>query len=205
MSAVSFTLNANVRTDEGKGASRRLRRLEAKVPAVIYGGTKDAQSISIELRELVKALENEAFYSHVLTINVDGKAEKAVIKDLQRHPIKGSPMHADFLRVDATHKLTMRVPLHFINQDTCVGVKVEGGAISIMMAELEISCLPANLPEFLTVDLKNVSIGTTLHISNIALPKGVEIPSLALGHDHDQPIASVHKSTADVEEVKPAE
>ncbi len=192
MSAVSFTLNASSRTLEGKGASRRLRRLEAKLPAVIYGGNQPAQSISLELRELVKALENEAFYSHVLTITVDGKAETAVIKDLHRHPSKGTPMHADFLRVDATHKLTMRVPLHFINQDTCVGVKTEGGAISIMANDVEVSCLPANLPEFITVDMKAISIGTTLHISDITLPAGVEVPALSLGHDHDQPIANVH-------------
>jgi len=203
MSAVNFTLNANVRTDEGKGASRRLRRLEAKLPAVIYGGSNPAQSITLELRELVKALENEAFYSHVLTINVDGKPEQAVIKALQRHPSKGTPMHADFLRIDATHKLTMHVPLHYINQDTCVGVKTEGGELAIMAADLEVSCLPADLPEFIEVDLKDVHIGTTLHISDIKLPKGVEVPALALGHDHDQPIANVHKSR--VEEEKPAE
>lgn len=202
MSTVSFTLNAKVRIDEGKGASRRLRRLEAKLPAVIYGGSNPAQSITLELRELVKALENEAFYSHVLTINVDGKLEKAVIKALQRHPAKGTPMHADFLRVDAAHKLTMHVPLHFINQDSCVGVKTEGGELSIMAADLEIACLPSDLPEFIEVDLKDVHIGTTLHITDITLPKGVEVPALALGHDHDQPIANVHKSR--VEEEKPA-
>ncbi|MDI1300618.1 MAG: 50S ribosomal protein L25/general stress protein Ctc [bacterium] len=203
MSTVSFTLNAKIRTDEGKGASRRLRRLEAKLPAVIYGGSTPAQSITLELKELVKALENEAFYSHVLTINVDGTPEKAVIKSLQRHPAKGTPMHADFLRVDATHKLTMHVPLHFLNQDTCVGVKTEGGELSIMAADLEVACLPADLPEFIEVDLLNVHIGTTLHITDIKLPKGVEVPALALGHDHDQPIANVHKSR--VEEAKPAE
>lgn len=197
MSAVSFTLNAQARTDEGKGASRRLRRLEAKLPAVIYGAGQPAQSITLELKELVKALENEAFYSHVLTINIDGKPQQAVIKDLQRHPAKNTPMHADFLRIDATHKLTMKVPLHFLNQDTCVGVKTEGGAISIMASDVEIACLPGNLPEFIAIDLKDVHVGTTLHLSDLTLPAGVEIPSLALGHDYDQPIANVHKSTAD--------
>jgi len=197
MSAVSFTLDAQARTDEGKGASRRLRRLEAKLPAVIYGAGKPAQSITLELKELTKALENEAFYSHVLTINIDGQPQQAVIKDLQRHPAKNTPMHADFLRIDATHKLTMKVPLHFLNQDTCVGVKTEGGAISIMASDVEIACLPGNLPEFIAVDLKDVHVGTTLHLSDLTLPAGVEIPSLALGHDHDQPIANVHKNTAD--------
>jgi len=200
--SASFTLNAISRADEGKGASRRLRRLENKVPAVIYGGANPAQSISLELRELVKALESEAFYSHVLTVNIDGQPQQAVIKALQRHPAKGTPMHADFLRIDATHKLTIRVPVHYLNQDTCVGVKLEGGELAIQATELEIACLPADLPEYLEVDLKDVHIGTTLHISDIKLPKGVEVPALALGHDHDQPIANVHKSR--VEDDKPA-
>lgn len=200
--SVSFTLNAIARSDEGKGASRRLRRLENKVPAVIYGGANPAQSISLELRELVKALESEAFYSHVLTVNIDGKPQQAVLKALQRHPAKGIPLHADFLRIDASHKLTMKVPVHFLNQDNCVGVKQEGGEIAIMSAEVEIACLPANLPEFLSVDLKDVHVGTTLHLSDITLPAGVEIPVLALGHDHDQPIANVHKSRVEAEEPK---
>lgn len=192
MSAANFTLNAKSRADEGKGASRRLRRLEAGVPAVIYGGSGPAQSISLELREMVKALENEAFYSHVLTINIDGQAQQAVLKALQRHPVKNVPMHADFLRVDATHKLTMKVPLHFTNQDNCVGVKRDGGAITHFTSEVEISCLPSNLPEFIEVDMKDVAVGTTLHLSDLKLPQGVEIPVLALGHDHDQPVANVH-------------
>jgi large subunit ribosomal protein L25 len=203
--SASFTLNAQVRTDEGKGASRRLRRLEARVPAVIYGGSGAAQSISLELREIIKALESEAFYSHVLTLNLDGKPQQAVLKDLQRHPVKGVPMHADFLRVDSTHKLTMRIPLHYTNQEACVGVKTEGGAISIMATDVEISCLPAKLPEFLEVDMLGVHLGTTLHLSSIKLPEGVEIPVLALGHDHDQPIANVHtpKTGGDAEAEAP--
>jgi len=197
MSAANFTLNAQDRTNEGKGASRRLRRLEAKVPAVIYGGTAPAQSISLELRELVKALENEAFFSHILTINVDGKPQQAVIKALQRHPVKNVPLHADFLRVDANQKLVRKVPLHFLNQDTCIGVKVGGGEITHYTSEVEISCLPADLPEFIEVDMIAVDVGKTLHLSDLVLPKGVEIPSLALGHDHDQPVANVHASKAE--------
>lgn len=204
MSAVNFTLNAQARTTEGKGASRRLRRLELKVPAVIYGGGTAAESISLELREITKALENEAFYSHVLTLNIDGKEQQAVLKALQRHPVKNVPMHADFLRVDATHKLTMKVPLHFLNQDTCVGVKIEGGEITHYSNDVEVSCLPANLPEFIAVDMAAVHLGTTLHLSDLVLPAGVEIPSLALGHDHDQPIANVHAPKVEAAEVKPA-
>ena len=200
MSAANFTLNAKSRTDEGKGASRRLRRLEAGVPAVIYGGTEAAQSISLELREVVKALENEAFYSHVLTLIVDGKPQQAVLKALQRHPVKSLPMHADFLRVDAAQKLTMKVPLHFINQDVCVGVKRDGGVITHFTSEVEISCLPNHLPEFIEVDMKDIAVGTTLHLSNLKLPQGVEIPVLALGHDHDQPVANVHSVKAAADE-----
>lgn len=195
--SVSFTLNAQDRTDAGKGASRRLRRLESRLPAVIYGGSAGAQSISLELRELNKALESEAFYSHVLTISIDGQPQQAVLKALQRHPAKGTPLHADFLRVDASQKLTMKVPVHYLHQDTCVGVKLEGGELAIQAAEVEIACLPSNLPEFLTVDLADIHIGTTLHLSDIKLPAGVEIPSLALGHDYDQPIANVHKARAE--------
>ncbi|MFZ5560559.1 MAG: 50S ribosomal protein L25/general stress protein Ctc [Pseudomonadota bacterium] len=200
--SASFTLNANGRADAGKGASRRLRRLEGRLPAVIYGGSQEAQSISLELRELNKALESEAFYSHILTINIDGKPQQAVLKALQRHPAKNTPMHADFLRVDATHKLTMKVPVHYLNQDTCVGVKLEGGELAVMAAEVEIACLPADLPEYLAVDVQDLHIGTTLHLSDIKLPQGVEIPALTLGHDHDQPIVNVHKSRVEAEEPK---
>lgn len=192
--STNFTLNANARTDEGKGASRRLRRLENKIPAVLYGGGQEPQSISVLLKELVKAIENEAFYSSILTLNIDGQPQQAVIKAMQRHPSKNVPLHADFLRVDASHKITMKVPLHYANQETCVGVKTEGGAISIIATEVEIACLPANLPEYLTVDLAAIHVGTTLHLSDIKLPEGVEIPALAQGHDYDQPIANVHKA-----------
>lgn len=195
--SVSFTLNAASRTNEGKGASRRLRRLENKVPAVIYGAGKEPQSISLELRELVKAIENEAFFSHILTITVDGQAQQAVIKAMQRHPSKGIPLHVDFQRIDSTHKLRRKVPLHFLNQDNCVGVKQGGGEIAIVATEVEVICLPANLPEFLQVDLKDVAVGTTLHLTDIALPAGVEIAVLTLGASHNQPIANVHKSKAD--------
>jgi len=191
--SATFALNASVRKDEGKGASRRLRHAQ-QLPAVIYGGGQAAQSITIALKDVVKALENEAFYSHILTLTIDGQPQQAVLKALQRHPAKNTPLHADFLRVDAAHKLTMRIPLHYINQDSCVGVKSEGGAISIIATEAEIACLPQNLPEYLTVDFAEVHVGTTLHLSDIKLPEGVEIPALAQGHDYDQPIANVHKA-----------
>ena len=137
----------------GKGASRRLRRLDKEVPAIIYGGKSAPQSISLSQNEFDKALANEAFYSHIITLDVDGKSEDVILKDLQRHPAKPVILHADFLRVSKTQKLQTKVPLHFINEDNCVGVKLGGGLLSHNMTELDISCLPANLPEYLEVDV----------------------------------------------------
>ena len=148
-----FLLNAEIRSDAGKGASRRLRRLQDRVPGILYGGEAEPQMISVELRELKKALENEAFYSHILTLKVDGKDVQAVLRDLQRHPAKGVPTHADFLRVDKTHKITMNVPLHFINEAGSIGVKKQGGEIQHNISEVEVSCLPQDLPEFIEVDM----------------------------------------------------
>ena len=191
--SATFSLTAASRTDEGKGASRRLRHAQ-QVPAIIYGAGQDPQSVSIPFKELVKALESEAFYSHVLTLTVDGQAQQAVLKALQRHPAKNFPMHADSLRVDAAREITMRIPIHYINQESCVGVKTEGGVVSIISTDVEISCLPKDLPEYLTVDFAAIHVGTTLHLSDLILPAGVEIPQLALGHSYDQPIANVHKA-----------
>jgi large subunit ribosomal protein L25 len=187
----NFSLNAQARDLQGKGASRRLRHTKL-VPAVIYGGSAAAQSIAVQFKDIVKCLENEAFYSHILTLNVDGNAEQVVLKALQRHPSKGFPMHADFYRVEAGHAITMRVPLHFTNQETSVGVKQQGGAVSIIATDIEISTLPSNLPEFIEVDLSAVEVGTTIHLSDIKLPEGVTIPALAHGADHDQAVANIH-------------
>ncbi len=194
-----LTLEARLRNEEGKGASRRLRRLESRVPAIIYGGKTAPKSISLALKDLVKAIENEAVFSQVITLDIEGSKEPALIKALQRHPAKGFPMHVDFQRIDTSALLTIRVPLHFINQEQCVGVKTNGGQITHYTTDVEISCLPANLPEFIEVDMANIDVGVTLHLSDLKLPEGVEIPVLALGHDHDQPIANVHKSTTDAE------
>ena len=187
-----FLLNAEIRSDAGKGASRRLRRLQDRVPGILYGGEAEPQMISVELRELKKALENEAFYSHILTLKVDGKDVQAVLRDLQRHPAKGVPTHADFLRVDKTHKITMNVPLHFINEAGSIGVKKQGGEIHHNISEVEVSCLPQDLPEFIEVDMAEVEMNAIVHLSDLKLPKGVELTQLALGDDHDQPVAAIH-------------
>lgn len=188
-----FLLNAETRSDTGKGASRRLRRLQERLPGIVYGGNAEPLMISIELRELKKALESEAFYSHVLTLKIDGKEQQAVLRDLQRHPSKGTPTHADFLRVDKTHAITMSVPLHFINEEISVGVKKQGGEIQHNLSEVEVSCLPQNLPEFIEVDMAEVELNQVVHMSDLKLPKGVEIPVLAQGADHDQPVAAIHQ------------
>lgn len=191
-----FELTIESRTDQGKSASRRLRRLENKTPAILYGGDKEPMVISVITKDLNKCLENEAFYSHILTLNLDGQQHQAVIKDLQRHPSKGFPLHADFLRIDAEHKIHMNVPLHFLNEETCVGVKMEGGIIAHQLNEVEISCLPKDLPEYLEVDMLNVKLGETLHLSDLTIPAGVEVIALTHGADHDLPVCNVHVAKA---------
>ncbi|MDX1490230.1 MAG: 50S ribosomal protein L25/general stress protein Ctc [Pseudohongiellaceae bacterium] len=186
-----FELNAEVRTDLGKGASRRLRRLAELVPGVIYGADKEPVSISISHKDLQRALLNEAFYSHIITLNVGKKKEKVVLKDLQRHPAKPRIMHADFQRVSAKQAIQVAVPLHFINEEKCKGVKLGGGSIIKTLNELNISCLPKDLPEFIEVDVLELGLGEAIHISDIKLPSGVSSVDLAHGHDSDNAVVSV--------------
>ncbi len=193
MSAEDFKIDAKLRKDAGKGASRRLRREASEVPAIVYGGRKKPQMISLEYKELIKHLEHEAFYSHIIELNVEGKTENVILKDLQRHPSKAVIYHADFMRISKTQKLRAKVPLHFINEASSKGVKLQGGQVSHGMAELEVSCLPANLPEYIEVDLADVEIGQTVHISDITLPKGVESVALSHGSDHDSAVAAINK------------
>lgn len=188
--SISFTVEAELRTDLGKGSSRRLRHTE-KFPAVVYGAGKDPVSLTIDHKKFMHSLENEAFYSHILTLTVDGKDEQVVLKDLQRHPAKVAVMHADFLRVSAKEKLHMQIPLHFINEEKCPGAK-EGGLVTHSITEVEIACLPKDLPEFLTVDVSSLELDQSLHMSDITVPAGVEIVELSHGEGHDQPIAACH-------------
>ena len=196
--SVTFELDAEVRTDAGKGASRRLRHAN-KIPAVMYGGGDDPVSLTMDHNKIAHALENEAFYSHILTINIDGKGVNAVLRDLQRHPAKPVILHADFQRVNMKEKLHMNVPLHFINEDIAPGVKEEGGIIQHNVSEVEVSCLPADLPEFLEVDVAELGMGNSLHLSDIKVADGVELVQLAHGESHDLPIVSIHKPRAAVE------
>ena len=186
-----FEVNAEVRTDLGKGASRRLRRFDGLVPAIIYGGDKDPQPLSLVRKDLEKALENEAFYSHVLTVNVGNVKEKAILKDLQRHPAKHRVTHVDFMRINDNVALRVHVPIHFTNETTCHGVKVQGGMIQHQATDIEVQCLPANIPAFIEVDMLKIETGQIVHLSDVTLPAGVTSVALALGEDHDLAIASV--------------
>jgi large subunit ribosomal protein L25 len=189
-----FVLNAEVRDDSGKGASRRLRREQGLVPAIIYGGKKEPAQISVPHKDLVKQLENEAFYSHIVTLNIGSDAEQVILKDLQRHPAKPVILHADFLRVSADQKLHTRVPLHFINEASSKGVKLQGGIVTHNITELDITCYPKDLPEFIEVDVAELEIGHSLHISELKLPEGVESVDLAHGNEHDLAVVTISKT-----------
>jgi len=191
MSKNSFVVNAELRTDQGKGASRRLRRLEDKVPAILYG-TSEPVALSLKANEVRKSLENEAFYASILTVEFDGKKENAILKDLQRHPSSGAVMHADFMRVSMDKVIHVNIPLHFTNETSCVGVRLGGGKISHQMLEVEIICLPGDLPEFIEVDMTDVAIDAIIHLSDLKLSEGVKVAALLQGEDHDLPVCSIH-------------
>ncbi|MFT4651737.1 MAG: large subunit ribosomal protein L25 [Porticoccaceae bacterium] len=194
--STDFTLHAKGREDTGKGASRRLRRLAGEIPAIVYGGKKDPVMLTLLHKDVAKALENEAFYSHIVSLDVDGSSEDVILKDVQRHPAKKLILHLDFLRVSKTTKLHTKVPLHFINEDVSVGVKTGGGIVAHTMTELDIMCLPKDLPEYIEVDMSDVELGQIVHISNIKLPKGVESVALSHGSDHDLSVATINKPKA---------
>ena len=202
--STNFTINAKSREDTGKGASRRLRRLTGEVPAIIYGGKKDAEKISILHKDIKKTLENDAVYSSIISLSIDGKAEDTIIKDIQRHPAKQIILHMDFFRVSKTTKLQTRVPLNFINEDICVGVKLGGGLIAHTMTDIEVSCLPKDLPESIDVDMAEIDVGQIVHLSDLTLPDGVESVSLSQGTEYDLTVATVNKQKA-VEIDEPSE
>lgn len=194
----SFEINAEVRSDAGKGASRRLRH-EGKLPAIVYGGGKDPVSLTLDQIEMGLHLQHEAFYSHILTLKIGGKKQKAIMRDIQRHPAKDMIMHIDFLRVSEKETIQMNVPLHFINEDTAKGVKQQGGVVSHLMSDLEISCKAKDLPEYIEVDLADLEAGHAIHMSEITLPAGATLVGLAHG---DQAVVNIHmpRGAAEVEE-----
>ena len=195
-----FTLSAEVRSDYGKGASRRLRKTN-KFPGIIYGGGGNPTPITLDHNEIINNLQNEAFFSHILTVKVDGSDEKAIIKDIQRHPYKQRILHMDFMRVRMDEAISVRVPLHYLNEESCPGVKTEGGAINKIENDVGISCLPGDLPEYIEVDLIDLKLGESLHLSDVNFPDGVTSTDYVEGdEDHDRAIVSVFLPRAAVEE-----
>ncbi|MCW8090678.1 50S ribosomal protein L25/general stress protein Ctc [Alteromonas sp. ASW11-130] len=191
MSEAIFNLDAQVRTDMGKGASRRLRRAD-KLPAILYGGDEAPVALTLDHNKVNNAADFEAFYSHVLTLNIDGKNVEALVKDMQRHPYKPKITHIDFQRVIAGQEVHTHVPLHFINEDKCTAVKNEGGIAEHHVNEIEITCLPKDLPEFIEVDMAGVEMGQTVHLSDLTLPKGVSSVELGRGdEDHNLAVVTV--------------
>ncbi len=171
---MSFEINATTRELQGSSASRRLRRAD-RVPAIVYGGSAKPQSIEMDHNEIYQALRKEAFYSSVLALNIGGAKETVLLRDVQRHAYRQIILHVDFQRVDATHAIHQKVPLHFINADVAPGVKTQGGIVSHVMTEVDVKCLPGDLPAFIEVDLKDMSAGHSIHVSQLVLPKGVQV------------------------------
>ncbi|WNL47325.1 50S ribosomal protein L25/general stress protein Ctc [Dyella sp. BiH032] len=196
-------IKAESRKDEGKGASRRLRRADF-VPAVVYGAGQPPQSIQIFHNTILLAAKNEWFFSSVLDLNIDGKVQKVLVRDWQKHPFKQQMLHMDFLRINENEAVRVNVPLHFLNQEKSPAGKTSGVVISHNLTEVEVSCLPKDLPEFIELDLAALKPGEIVHLSQLKLPKGVEIPALHLGADHDIAVVTANTVKEEVEEA-PAE
>ena len=188
----TYTYNAELRTETGTGASRRLRR-EDKVPAILYGADKEAASIVLAHKDMIKAQEDEGFYTHILTLNIGGESVEAILKDIQRHPFKPKITHLDFQRVDASHKLHTKVPVHFIGEEK---VTKAGNTVVHQLTEIVITCLPKALPEFIEVNVSDLVAGDSIHLSDLKLPSGVSSVELAKGADHDQSVVTVKANKA---------
>ncbi|MCC7256758.1 MAG: 50S ribosomal protein L25/general stress protein Ctc [Gammaproteobacteria bacterium] len=197
--AKKFSLAAEPRDGAGKGASRRLRRA-GKVPGILYGGGKAPTPVMLDNNEVMHNAAQEAFFSSILDVNVGGEALQAIVKDVQVHPARRAVVHIDLQRILANEKIRMTVPLHFLNEALARGVKEGGGVVQHLMTEVQISCLPKDLPEFLTLDIIELELNRNLHLSDIKLPEGVEIPDLAGGAEHDRPVVSIHVVKEEVEE-----
>ena len=192
-----FNLIAEMRDDRGKGASRRLRH-QGKVPAIIYGAGREPRALMFDHNKVLRELENASFYSSILTIKVGDKSRAAIVKDIQRHPSKKQILHIDLQRIVEDEKIRMQIPIHFLGEEEDVGVKIGGGSVSRLMTEIEVSCFPKDLPEFLEVDISELELDQMLYVSNISLPKGVEVSEILL--EQDQAIVSIHEIKEIIEE-----
>ena len=186
-----FEVVAELRSETGTGPSRRYRKA-GKIPAVLYGAEKKVTPLLVNANEIRKQLENEAFFSHILTVKADGRETQAVLKALQRDPATAKVAHLDFLRVSSTQEIQMNVPLHFINEDSCPGMRA-GGVANHLMVDLVVSCLPKDLPEFIDVDMHAMEIGTAMHLSEIKLPEGVRLSTAIEDAAHDHPVVTVQE------------
>ena len=189
--STEFDLIAETREGQGKGASRRLRR-EGKVPAIIYGAGRPPRQLAFDHNKVLKQLENESFYSSILKIKVGDKSQAAIVKDIQRHPAKPLIMHMDFQRIVEDEKIKMNVPIHLVGAEDATGVRDGGGSVSHLKTDVEVSCLPKDLPEYFDLDITELGLDEMLKVSDIKLPEGVEIPELALGPEHDHPVVTIH-------------
>tara|TARA_B110000305_G_scaffold20011_1_gene18464 strand:- start:1385 stop:2077 length:693 start_codon:yes stop_codon:yes gene_type:complete len=199
---MKIEINAIVRELKGTGASRRLRHA-GKTPGVLYGGDKEAISLEIDSKELFMQFRHEAFHASILTLNLAGKKEAVILRDFQMHPVRNNIVHIDFQRINENEKISVKVPFHFINEETAPGVKLEGGLISHIMTEIDISCLPKDLPQYIEVDMGALSIGDSIHLSEVKVPEGVELTTLS--DENDPAITSISKPKVVVEEAVTAQ
>ncbi|OHE86692.1 MAG: 50S ribosomal protein L25/general stress protein Ctc [Lysobacterales bacterium RIFOXYD1_FULL_69_11] len=198
------TIKATSRNVEGKGASRRLRHA-ASIPAIVYGGKAEPMPIQLDHEKIWLASQHEWFYASILELDVDGKVEKVLLRDMQRHPYKQLIMHLDFQRVDAKQAIRVAVPLHFLNEDKSPAGKAADVVVTHELNEVQISCLPKDLPEFIEVDLADLTLGQTIHLSELKLPKGVEVPELKLGKEHDVAVVVARAGRVEIEEAPAGE
>ena len=194
---MKIEINAVLRDTKGTGASRRLRH-EGKVPGVLYGGNGDAKSIELNAKDLYMQFKHEAFHASILTLNIDGKKESVLLRDYQMHPVRNNIQHIDLQRIDENKKLSVKIPFHFLNEDVAPGVKLEGGVVSHIMVDVDISCLPKDLPTYIEVDMIALSIGDSIRLSDIKVPEGVELTTLS--EDNDPTVTSVSQPKVVVEE-----
>ena len=194
---MKIEINAKERKSKGTGASRRLRH-EGTTPGILYGGVKDSISLEIDTKELFMQFRHEAFHASILTLNLEGKKESVILRDFQMHPVRNNIQHIDFQRINESEKISVKVPFHFINEETAPGVKIEGGLVSHIMTEIDISCLPKDLPQYIEVDLGELAMGESIHLSEVTVPEGVELTSLT--DENDPAITSISKPKVVVEE-----
>tara|TARA_B100000780_G_C21061889_1_gene426845 strand:+ start:185 stop:880 length:696 start_codon:yes stop_codon:yes gene_type:complete len=195
---MKIEITAIERMLKGTGASRRLRH-SGKTPGILYGGKDDSKSIELDSKDLMMQFKHEAFHASILSLNLNGKSEKVLLRDYQLHPVRDNILHIDFQRIDENKKLSVKIPFHFLNQELAPGLKLEGGIVSHIMIDVDILCLPKDLPAYIEVDLINLSIGDSIHLSEIKVPEGVELTSLS--EENDPIITSISKPKVIVDEV----